>query len=84
MRLILEPSRTLHVGQCIARRGSSQRPHWHQSGAFTANRPRLSDRRIERLRFGQIVAASPLNEGSTDADVEAVKAAGAWLSMMSR
>ena len=55
---------------------ASQKLHVHLGSAFRTTRPRRAGCRTLRRGAAQIVSASPLNEGSTDADVRAVKESG--------
>ncbi len=46
------------------------------NGAFGDRRPRLAQRRVRQHQHLRPVAASPLNEGSSDAEVAKARAAG--------
>jgi hypothetical protein len=60
----------------VAHHAAGQKLHAHKDSAFGSARPRHTSCRTLRRGVPQIVSASPLNEGSTDADVRAVRESG--------
>lgn len=59
-----------------AHRAAGQKLHAHKDAASRSARPRNAPCRNLRRGAAQVVSASPLNEGSTDADVRAAKESG--------